>query len=176
MATGAVAGRSDAAHREGITIAAPPTDSEHRIGERIAGPGCGDEEARPRSDASTERRSAGLYSLGVILFELLTCERPFRGNVRMLVHQVINDEAPSPRRLNGAVPRDLETICLKCLEKESAQRYPTAEALASDLRRFRHGESIQRVPSALRNVPGAGAAATRESPLSAWPPRRRPWP
>jgi serine/threonine protein kinase len=51
-----------------------------------------------------------VYSLGVILFELLTGERPFRGNIRMLLHQVINDEPPSPRRLNGAVPRDLETI------------------------------------------------------------------
>ena len=67
-----------------------------------------------------------VYSLGVILFELLTGELPFRGNARMLIHQVINDEPPSPRKLNGGVPRDLETICLKCLEKEPGKRYRSA--------------------------------------------------
>ncbi len=61
-----------------------------------------------------------VYSLGVILFELLTGERPFRGSKQMLSLQIINDEPPSPRKLNGRVPRNLETICLKCLEKDRA--------------------------------------------------------
>ncbi|MEO2016924.1 MAG: serine/threonine-protein kinase, partial [Fuerstiella sp.] len=56
--------------------------------------------------------TADIYSLGVILFELLTGERPFRGNKRMLIHQVLTEDAPSPRSLNSAIPRDLETICL----------------------------------------------------------------
>ena len=87
-----------------------------------------------------------MYSLGVVLFELLTGELPFRGNARMLVHQVINDEPPGPRRLNGSVPRDLETICLKCLEKEPGKRYVTASALADDVRRFVAGAPIEACP------------------------------
>ena len=63
----------------------------------------------------------------------MTGELPFRGNARMLVHQVINDDPPSPRKLNGSLPRDLETICLKCLEKEPGRRYETIKLLANDL-------------------------------------------
>ena len=61
-------------------------------------------------------------------------ELPFRGTTRMLLHQVMHEEAPSPRKLNNAIPRDLETICLKCLEKEPGKRYDTCMALAEDLK------------------------------------------
>ncbi len=90
-----------------------------------------------------------LYSLGVILFELLTGELPFRGNARMLIHQVIHEEAPSPRELNGNVPLDLETICLKCLEKEPERRYATAMELSAELGRFLAGEPIHAHPVTL---------------------------
>ena len=54
-----------------------------------------------------------VYSLGVILFELLTGERPFRGSTRMLLHQILFEDVPSPRKLNSQIPKDLETICLR---------------------------------------------------------------
>lgn len=87
-----------------------------------------------------------VYSLGVVLFELLTGELPFRGNARMLVHQVITQEAPSPRMLQSGIPRDLETTCLKCLEKEPGKRYATAHAMADDLMRIVRGEPIEARP------------------------------
>ncbi len=99
-----------------------------------------------RGDAHSVDGTTDIYAVGVILFEMLTGERPFRGNLRMLLHQVLTEEAPSPRKYNASIPKDLETICLKCLEKTSARRYDTAENLADDLQRFIEHKPIDARP------------------------------
>jgi len=88
-----------------------------------------------------------VYSLGVILYELLTGQVPLRGSTAVeTVLLVLNQEPVPPRRLQPKLPRDLQTICLKCLEKEPRRRYATAAALADDLRRFLNGEPIAAQP------------------------------
>ena len=99
-----------------------------------------------RGEAHTCDPRSDVYSLGVILFEMLTDDLPFRGNMSVLRQKVIHDDPPSPRRLNRHVPRDLETICLKCLAKEPRRRYQTAGELADELRRFCEGEPIHARP------------------------------
>ena len=107
--------------------------------EQAAGKGIG-----PTSD---------VYSMGAILFAMLTGRAPFEGasQVETMI-RVLHDEPPSPRQINTSVAKDLEVICLKCLEKDPSNRYQTSDELADDLQRYLSGEPIRAKEDLVRRI------------------------
>ncbi len=128
------------------------TDSELTLtGQLVGSPNyLSPEQAAGKHRALTVR--SDVYSLGAVLYQLLTARPPLVGeSLEETLVQIREKEAPSPRLLSSGVPRDLETICLKCLQKEPARRYGSAQALAADLGRF-----LERKPISARPVSAAG--------------------
>src|SRR5262249_28987562 len=122
----------------------------------------------PPGRAGGETKSAAppadIYALGAILYDMLTGRPPFKGTSAIeTVRQVIEQEPVSPSRVQFRVPRDLETICLKCLQKEPQKRYLTAKELADDLNRYLLGEPIRarRTPPIERGIKWARRRPTQ---------------
>jgi WD40 repeat protein len=109
--------------------------------------------------------AADIHALGVILYELLLQRRPFvAATDPEILRKIAQDEPEPPRRIRTDIPRDLQSVCLKCLEKSPARRYATAGELAADLRRFLRGEAVlARSPSLLE----LGAKWARRRPAVA---------
>lgn len=117
----------------------------------VSGQALGSPNFMPPEQAAGKHKTSGptsdIYGLGAILYYLLTTRPPFMAeDASAAVRQVLENDPVSPRTLNPSVPRDLETLCLKCLQKEPKQRYASAQAVADELGRFLRGEPIQARP------------------------------
>lgn len=138
--------------------------NETTLGKTLGSPGY-----MPPEQVSGRSGSPGphndIYGLGAVLYHVLAGRAPFAADtIEATLSQVLNNDPAPPTTLNSNVPRDLETICLKCLEKEPVRRYASARQVADELGRFREGKSIRARPVAL---PGRLTRWCRRNPTVA---------
>jgi WD40 repeat protein len=123
------------------------TDSQLTLSDQVLGSPCYLPPEQAGGGRTVVGRPSDVYALGAMLYHLLTGRPPFVGeSPAEVIRAVLESEPVRPRLVNPRVPRDLEIICLKCLEKEPARRYATARELADDLERFLNNEPIQARP------------------------------
>lgn len=137
----------DASGQPHITDFGLAKRTHHDLSLTLSGEIIGTPNYIPPEQAAGQNHSAGpawdIYSLGAILYSMLTGQPPFQAaTVNETLQQVLKCEPVPPRRLNASIPKDLETICLKCLQKSPGKRYATAADLADDLCRFLDGQTI----------------------------------
>ncbi len=125
----------------GLARDSEPAITVTRDGEVLGTPAYMSPEQAAAENSKLDRRS-DVYSLGVTLFRMLSGELPFRGSRRMLLNKVMNDDPPTVRSLNETVPRDLETIALRAMEKVPEKRYQTAQEFSDELHRWLAGDPI----------------------------------
>lgn len=125
------------------------SDATHTVDGKVMGTPAYMSPEQARGAASATDHRTDLYSMGVLFFQLLTDELPFRGNIQRLIYHVIHDDPPRLRDLDPDVPIDLETICLKLLEKDPNLRYGSADEVSAELERFLRGVPILARPVGL---------------------------
>ncbi|MFN8705275.1 MAG: serine/threonine-protein kinase, partial [Planctomyces sp.] len=93
-------------------------------------------------DQSAVGPASDQYALGVILYEILTGQRPFQGNTWALISQILESPVPAPSTVASGVSRELQCVCLKVLSKDPSSRYPSCDELADDLQRWINGDLV----------------------------------
>jgi serine/threonine protein kinase len=118
-----------------------------------------------RGDSAEVNARSDVFSAGVLLYEMLTGEQPFRGQLRMIQTQIEVADPDPPRKLNDAIPATLETVCLKALQKDPNKRYPSAMAMAHALRSYREHVPLPAKPRLTRFLSGSIPLASSSNPL-----------
>jgi formylglycine-generating enzyme required for sulfatase activity len=128
-------------------------DEDHGMGPELAGTPAYMSPEQARCEGHRVDRRSDIFSLGVVLYELITGERPFPGHGLEVLRHIAHEEATAPRLRNPAIPAELDRICQRCLAKRAVDRYTTAADLAADLEEFLRGDERAAERRVFRVVP-----------------------